>query len=140
MSSVVIVIPGYPTLPFPTIYSTIRNFQYHIQDSPNRPQSLILNVDQMRAEYSTASPMSLPWRPSSRSTSSSSYSPLMWGTLMVMRMSVFCFSSRRSVRMMAVKSGAEVVSRDWLTWGVCVEMRVYAGVPSLEGKLASHDS
>lgn len=42
---------------------------------------------------------------------------------MVIRMSVFSFSSRRSVRIMAVKSGAEELSLDW-TLGVCVAIRV----------------
>ncbi len=78
----------------------------------NRPQFFTSKESHILAAYSTASPISSPCFPSARSTSSSSYSPLMCGTLMVIRMSVFSFSSRRSVRIMAVKSGAEELSLD----------------------------
>lgn len=92
------------------------------QISVNKFQSLTFKVSQIRDAYSTASPISCPCLPSSKSTSSSSYSPLICGTLIVMRMSVDSFSSRRSVRMMAVKSGAPDL--DLSTGGVCVAMSV----------------
>lgn len=94
------------------------------RDSPNRLQSLMLNDDQIRAEYSTASPISFPCLPSWRSTSSSLYSPLMCGTLMVMSMSALYFSSRSRVMIKAVKSGAEAESLPRVALGVWVEMRV----------------
>ena len=43
----------------------------------NRLQSFTWKVNQMREAYSTASPISLPCLPNSRSMASSSYSPLM---------------------------------------------------------------
>lgn len=47
---------------------------------------------------------------------------------MVMSMSVDSFSKRRSVRMMAVKSGAADLDCDGSGGGVWVAMRVYAGI------------
>jgi hypothetical protein len=93
------------------------------QTSLNRFQSLILKDAQILAAYSTASPINSPCLPSARSTSSSSYSPLMCGTLIVISISVDAFSSRSSVRMRAVKSGADDRSLE-LDLGVWVAMRV----------------
>ncbi len=114
------------------ISSKIRSLKYpthpsdlsKIYTSSNNRQLFTSNVDQIRAEYSTASPISSPCLPSARSTSSSSYSPLMCGTLMVMRMSVFSFSSRTSVRISAVKSGAADRRDSSAPVGVCVAMSV----------------
>jgi len=93
------------------------------QTSLNSPQSLILNVSHTLAAYSTASPISRPCLPSSRSTSSSEYSPRMCGTLMVIRISVLSFSSRMRFSTMAVKSG-EGLEDLGSGGGVCVAIKV----------------
>jgi hypothetical protein len=72
-----------------------------------------------------------PCFPSSRSTSSAVYSPLTWGTLIVISTSVCSFSSRIRFITIAVKSGAGFLDCG-SAGGVCVAMRVYAGISSLE--------
>lgn len=119
-----------------SIYS---KFTLHPQTSPKRLQSLILKVSQILADISTASPMSFPCFPSSRSTSASVYSPLMWGTLMVMTISVDSFSSLIKFSTIAVKSGDCLRTDSTEASGVWVAIRVYVGVSFLPFEKLARD-
>lgn len=59
---------------------------------------------------------------------------------MVINTSVDSFSNLRRVKMMAVKSGAEVATLFGSGRGVCVAIREYAGKSSLRGSQVSHGS